>query len=402
MKRISKSLILILFIIITSFILSACSKQITNIRPGLYRPDEGLSTLVLEEYNTFILSTEDITSSYIPTGNYTIDGDKLSLHIYDEIEKDTIIFKIKGNRFKAKGYTLIFESGRILENQIEKGTKFNFREKEEVNKEGKTDSEKEAESLEQDKSFNRINTGGTTIEDRYPAPENYTRVETEANSFGEYLTNQKLKPYGEKALFYNGKEKTKSDVYDSVFDVDIGDRDLHQCADAVMLLRAEYLYDHEMYDEISFNFVSGFKAEYKKWMEGYRIKVDGNNVSYYKGAEAGNSYESFRKYMDMVMAYASTISLEKELESVNVEDISIGDVFIQAGSPGHAIIVVDMAVNEEDEKIFLLAQSYMPAQQTQVLLNPMDKEMGTWYSLKDKDRLITPEWKFELSDLKRF
>ena len=102
------------------------------------------------------------------------------------------------------------------------------------------------------------------------------------------------------------------------------------------------------------------------------------------------------------MAYASTISLEKELKSVNIEDISIGDVFIQAGSPGHAIIVVDMAVNEEGEKIFLLAQSYMPAQQTQVLLNPMDKEMGPWYSLKDKEKLITPEWRFELSDLKRF
>lgn len=129
MKRISKSLILIIFLIIISSTFAACSKQITNIRPGLYRPDEGLSTLVLEEYNTFILSTEDVTSNYIPTGNYTIDGDKLSLHIYDEIEKDTIIFKIKGNRFKAKGYRLIFESGRILENQIEKGTKFNFREK---------------------------------------------------------------------------------------------------------------------------------------------------------------------------------------------------------------------------------------------------------------------------------
>lgn len=274
--------------------------------------------------------------------------------------------------------------------------------KEITTKSGKVNPDKEAVKPQEDKAFYRLNKEASTVETRYPTPENYTRVETEINSFAEYLRNQKLKPYGEKALFYNGKEKTKSDVYDSVFDIDIGDRDLHQCADAVMLLRAEYLYANKMYDEISFNFVSGFKAEYKKWMEGYRIKVDGNNVSYYKGAEADNSYESFRKYMDMVMAYASTISLEEELENVAVKDLSIGDVFIQAGSPGHAIIVIDIATNEDGEKIFLLAQSYMPAQQTQVLLNPMDKEMGPWYSLKDKEKLITPEWRFELSDLKRF
>lgn len=32
----------------------------------------------------------------------------------------------------------------------------------------------------------------------------------------------------------------------------------------------------------------------------------------------------------------------------------------------------------------MLAQSYMPAQQTQILINPSDKELGVWYSLKEK------------------
>ncbi len=176
----------------------------------------------------------------------------------------------------------------------------------------------------------------------------------------------------------------------------------HQCADAVMLLRAEYLYSQGLYDEISFNFVSGFKAEYRKWMEGYRIKVDGNAVTYYKAGDPSNSYESFRKYMDMVMAYAGTLSLEKELESVNIEDMEIGDVFIAGGSPGHAIIIVDMVINNEGEKMFLLAQSYMPAQQTQILINPTDKNISPWFSLKDKAKLITPEWDFELYSLTRF
>jgi len=45
--------------------------------------------------------------------------------------------------------------------------------------------------------------------------------------------------------------------------------------------------------------------------------------------------------------------------STNIEEINIGDVFIVGGSPGHAVIVVDMAQNDNNEKIFLLAQSYI-------------------------------------------
>lgn len=247
-----------------------------------------------------------------------------------------------------------------------------------------------------------INEEGMTIGERYNSPKPYTRIDVTVNSFGEFLRNQRLKPYGAKVLYFDGREKNKNNVYDSVFDVDIGDRDLHQCADAIMLLRAEYLYSRGLYDKITFNFVSGFRAEYKKWIEGYRIKVDGNNVSYYKATEPSNTYESFRKYMDIVFAYSGTLSLEEELESVQVEDIEIGDVFIVGGSPGHAVIVVDMAENNMGEKIFMLAQSYMPAQQTQLLINPKDKKISPWYRLKGEEQLITPEWTFDWDKLKRF
>lgn len=247
-----------------------------------------------------------------------------------------------------------------------------------------------------------INEEGMTIGERYFPPKSFTRVDVPENSFGEFLRNSKLKPYGEKVIYYDGREKNKSGVYDSVFDVDIGDRDLHQCADAIMLLRAEYLYSQGLYDKILFNFVSGFKAEYSKWMEGYRIKVDGNNVSYYKATNPINTYESFRKYMDMVFAYSGTLSLAKELESVPVEDMEIGDVFIIGGSPGHAVIVVDMAENELGVKIFMLAQSYMPAQQTQLLINPTEKSISPWYIINGEEQLITPEWTFDWSNLKKF
>ena len=84
--------------------------------------------------------------------------------------------------------------------------------------------------------------------------------------------------------------------------MEIGNRDLQQCADAVIRLRAEYLWKHKRYTDIKFNFTSGFTAEYKKWAEGNRIKVSGNRVQWYaSGKGVDYSYKTFRNYLDMVL-----------------------------------------------------------------------------------------------------
>ena len=104
--------------------------------------------------------------------------------------------------------------------------------------------------------------------------------------------------------------------------------------------------------------------------------------------------------MDLIFNYAGTLSLSKSLHSKNIKDISIGDVFIKGGSPGHAVIVVDMAVNVSGDKIFMIAQSYMPAQETQILRNINDDELTPWYSSKIVGDLVTPQWTFETNQLK--
>lgn len=243
-----------------------------------------------------------------------------------------------------------------------------------------------------------INTDGQTIMERFQVPEGYTRVESEEDTFAYYLQNLPLKQDGTKVKYYDGREKSR-DVYLAVVDYSLGDRDLQQCADAVIRLRAEYLYEMERYDEINFNFVSGFTAEFSKWSDGYGISVSGNNVSWNTNSNNNSSYESFQKYLTIVYAYASTLSLEKELISKSFSDIAIGDVFIQGGSPGHCVIVVDMAINDETgEKIFMLAQSYMPAQDIQILKGENDS--SPWFYESNEEILQTPEWTFEVTDLK--
>ncbi len=257
--------------------------------------------------------------------------------------------------------------------------------------------------LHEDTSYSLMNEEGSTIQERILTPPNFTRVDQEPSSFGDYLRNLPLKPSGSQVFYFDGRLKSNTNAYCAVVDMDIGDRNLLQCADAVMLLRAEYLYGEERYDAIHFNFTNGFRVDYSQWMEGYRVKIEGNKTSWKKVTDADNSYTTFRKYMDIIFAYAGTLSLSKELKATDIEDMRIGDVFIQGGTPGHTVIIVDMALNEETgDKLFLLAQSYMPAQDIQILNNPMNDQISPWYQFENSDELRTPEWTFEWSDLMRF
>jgi hypothetical protein len=226
------------------------------------------------------------------------------------------------------------------------------------------------------------------VKDRFSLPDGYKRIPTEGASFQFYLQSFPLKEHGTKVYYYTGKQKVNQRIHAAVLDIDVGTHDLQQCADAVMRIRAEYLYAHNRFDEICFNFVSDGKP---------RCFLD-----YKTGI---TDYNTFRKYMNYVFSYANTRSLKHQLNKVEeYSEMKIGDVFIQSGNPyGHAVIVMDMAENVEGKRIFLLAQSYMPAQDIHILKNPRNKILSPWYELNTcQDEIITPEWDFVQTDLRRF
>ncbi|HCC07560.1 MAG TPA: hypothetical protein DEP72_05310 [Clostridiales bacterium] len=248
-----------------------------------------------------------------------------------------------------------------------------------------------------------LSTSENTIEKRFGLPEGYERIYYDEVSFERYLMQLPLKAHGEKVHYYDGREKPKN-IYDAVVDFDLGNRDLQQCADSIIRLRAEYLYNRKKYKDINFNFTNGFNAEYEKWIQGYRIQVKNNDVKWEKSKSYDDSYENFKKYLDIVYSYAGTISLSKELIKVeNIKEIKPGDIFIQGGSPGHAVIVVDVAINKTtNHKIFMLAQGYMPAQDIHILKNQHNEADSPWYSVDFGNELITPEWTFSKDSLRRF
>lgn len=220
-----------------------------------------------------------------------------------------------------------------------------------------------------------------TLEQAMAPPPGFVRQAVAPNSWAAWLRGLPMKPSGSPVMLYNGIKKPRQDVHAGVIDIDVGRRDLQQCADAIMRLRAEWLFANKRPTRIAFNDTKGRPMRYS--------------------VGRGASYKSFRKYMIRVFAYAGTYSLERELQPKSMSEIAIGDVVIKGGFPGHAVLVVDMAVNPNTKtRKFLLSQSYMPAQDIHILKNPSDPTGGPWYDVRPGERLKTPEWEFAADALR--
>lgn len=238
---------------------------------------------------------------------------------------------------------------------------------------------------------------------RIPPPESYQRQAVLTDSFAHWLRGLPLFEGRPQVKLYDGGSKGNQRAHHAVVDIDVGKRDLQQCADAVMRLRAEYLWSAGRADDVHFNFTSGDKASWSAWRKGVRPVIQGNKVSWATKAKADSSHAGFRRYLDKVFTYAGSSSLSRELKNVADEPIEIGDIFIQGGFPGHAMLVVDVAVKASTgARVFLLTQSYMPAQQIHVVVNPNDADLSPWYQAPIPAQLRTPEWSFNAADRKRF
>ncbi len=243
-----------------------------------------------------------------------------------------------------------------------------------------------------------------SLASRFAPPPGYRRVPVPNGSFAYWLRHLPVKPGNPPVRLYNGEKKANQDAHLAVIDIDVGDKNLQQCADAVMRLRAEYLYGAGQADKICFHFTSGDQACYSSWAAGDRPRIDGNRVTWVRSAARDTSYAGFRRYLDTLFTYAGTWSLRREMQRVaKPSDAKIGDVFVQGGFPGHAVLIVDMAAGERPgDKVFMLVQSFMPAQDIHLLRAPAGAGTGPWFKLDFGDKLRTPEWTFSRQDLRRF
>lgn len=213
-----------------------------------------------------------------------------------------------------------------------------------------------------------------------PLPAGFERIHSADGSFAYWLRNVHLKK--DKTVYkYDGNPKANQEAQFAVLDITIGNRDLQQCADAVMRLRAEYLFDRGRFDEIIF------------------YDNDGKRYAFDKPYNR----DHFNSYLQRIFGICGSASLSKQLHTVSkLNDIIPGDVLIRGGFPGHAVIVMDVAINVQGVKAYLIAQSYMPAQDIHVLINPENENRSPWYIVHDALLIETPEYTFRSNELKRW
>ncbi|QEC69566.1 hypothetical protein FRZ67_20500 [Panacibacter ginsenosidivorans] len=221
-----------------------------------------------------------------------------------------------------------------------------------------------------------------------PLPEGYKRVTMPDASFGAWLQKIKLRK-NNTVYLYNGQPKPDQTLHYAVLDFSTGNKDLQQCADAIMRLRAEYYFSRNEYSKI--NFKSANKNfNFQDWL--YRI----NNPEQDK-------HNLMLQFMQDVFINCGTYTVDEMTGNIAMKEMQPGDILVKAGSPGHAMVVADVAVNEiTGKKIYLLAQGYMPAQDMHIVINPNNKKLSPWYEVDKHSKVITPGWIFEENQLKRW
>ncbi len=226
-----------------------------------------------------------------------------------------------------------------------------------------------------------------TLEARFAPPPGAARVAVADGSFGDFLRRLPLKPRGAVVHLFDGRDKPRQDVHAAVVDLDVPPRDLQQCADAVMRLWAEYRYARGAL--IVFHPDPG---------EPRALTFDARTH------ERPDTRARFERWLVRVFADAGSASLQAELRVADGA-VAPGDVLIQGGYPGHAVLVLDVAVAPDGRRWLLLGQSNMPAQEFHVLRNPSLRD-SPWYdaaALATPAGLATPEWRpFFARDVRRF
>lgn len=227
----------------------------------------------------------------------------------------------------------------------------------------------------------------------FATPKGYERVPVEKNSFGAFLRELPVRSDRTQVLSYDGDELRRPAA--AVVAMDVGARDLQQCADSVIRLHAEWLWSHDREDEAGYHFTSGHLSEWSDWQAGERFVVKGSSVDRVRGGARADTHKTYRGWLDQVFMYAGTRSLPRDSDPVpGDQPLRAGDFFVQSGSPGHAVIILDIAEDGDGNRVALMGQGFMPAEDFHVLGWPAVALDSVWFPLPTAaDGVVdTPSW----------
>ncbi len=241
------------------------------------------------------------------------------------------------------------------------------------------------------------------LEARIPPPEGFNRVKAAPGSYTAWLRRLPLLPEGSAVKSYKGKVilEANDSRLAAVVDLDLSNRDRQQCADTIMRLRGEYHYSRGRADMIRLRWTGSKRYRYTQWRQGIRpVKVGKRFKGFSKSARSCRGHRCLRRYLEFMFSWTGTMHLMRE-NKVRAADVAAGDFFIQGGSPGHTVVILDLARNAKGELRALIGQGFMPAQDLHVMRGAGG---SPWFKLDPKGEGVrTPFWHmFGWKDLRRF
>ena len=232
--------------------------------------------------------------------------------------------------------------------------------------------------IEQAQENPYIDPSGMTQETRILPPEGYVRTEAAEDSFLAFMRQQPVYENGSVIYEYDGTYLSSANAA-AVYTLSVGDEGYQQCADSIIRLWSEYFWATGQTKRIAFHLSNGFLCDYESWRKGKRVLAFGEWAQWVPLKFADDSEQQFHNYLVTVMRYAGTLSLEAESQPISAQDAHAGDILCHGGTPGHAVVIVDEAVNEAGERCFLLAQGYTPARSCHIITGYGDTQ-NPWYT----------------------
>ncbi len=233
---------------------------------------------------------------------------------------------------------------------------------------------------------------------RFPAPPGFERVPVADRSWGQWLRHLPMLPAGAPVRSQSGAILLDGDSPSLAGVVDMDVRENQECADVILRLRAEYLRWAGREDEIVFNLTGSGAISWPEWRRGMRPRLQGDTLAFHRSAKPDASRESFDRYLAWVFAWCGTISPAEDGHTAAFEELAVGDYLAHDGSPGHAVLLVDLARDSSRKAVGLVLQGFMPAQTPHLVAG----DRGAWHGLASGRPVEVPWGRFDWADLRRF
>ncbi len=233
----------------------------------------------------------------------------------------------------------------------------------------------------------------TPLDKVFAPPQGFTRVEVAEHSFSKWLRTLPIRNDRTRVLSYRGTRLDRPSA--GVVLMDVGERDLMQCADSILRLHAEYLWAESRADEAAYRFTSGDETRWTDWTRGERFIIQGSTVTRKTGEPRSKHHKNYRKWLDLVFTYAGTTSIARDVKHPgDSSPVSPGDFYVDPGSPGHAVLVLDVAEDTLGNRLALIGQGFMPAEEFHVLKSTVAVDK-VWFPLPGPRHSVldTPSWR---------